>query len=67
MRGKREADKDEEDDGVQHYDMGFKIVVTFSSAETVMCIRWIQGQDTVLFESFCGMMKRRIEDSLKSD
>ncbi|CAG7942070.1 unnamed protein product [Penicillium olsonii] len=24
-------------------------------------IRWIQGTDTVLFESFCGMIKRKLE------
>jgi 23S rRNA (adenine1618-N6)-methyltransferase len=26
-------------------------------------IRWLKGHDTVLFESFCGMMKRKIEES----
>lgn len=24
-------------------------------------VRWIQGTDTVLFESFCGMVKRKLE------
>lgn len=24
-------------------------------------IRWIQGTDSVLFESFCGMVKRKME------
>lgn len=24
-------------------------------------IRWIKGTDTVLFESFCGMLKRKID------
>jgi 23S rRNA (adenine1618-N6)-methyltransferase len=24
-------------------------------------VRWAQGTDTVLFESFCGMMKRKME------
>jgi 23S rRNA (adenine1618-N6)-methyltransferase len=24
-------------------------------------VRWAQGTDTVLFESFCGMVKRKME------
>lgn len=29
-------------------------------------VRWLQGRDSVLFESFCGMLKRRLsEGSLK--
>lgn len=29
--------------------------------EVHVTIRWIQGMDTVLFESFCGMVKRKLE------
>lgn len=25
-------------------------------------IRWLKGHDSVLFESFCGMLKRKIEE-----
>lgn len=29
--------------------------------EVQVLIRWIQGTDSVLFESFCGMVKRKME------
>lgn len=29
--------------------------------EVHVLIRWIQGTDSVLFESFCGMVKRKME------
>ncbi|OKP00021.1 hypothetical protein PENSUB_8219 [Penicillium subrubescens] len=32
--------------------------------EVQVLIRWIQGTDSVLFESFCGMVKRKMEDVL---
>ena len=25
-------------------------------------VRWMQGRDSVLFESFCGMLKRRLDE-----
>jgi len=25
-------------------------------------VRWLKGLDTVIFESFCGMLKRKVED-----
>ena len=28
----------------------------------IVMIRWLQGSDSVLFESFCGMMKRQLGD-----
>lgn len=28
-------------------------------------IRWLKGHDSVLFESFCGMLKRRVEEASK--
>lgn len=31
------------------------------SKEVQVLIRWIQGADSVLFESFCGMAKRKME------
>lgn len=31
------------------------------SDEVHVTIRWIQGMDSVLFESFCGMVKRKLE------
>ena len=29
---------------------------------SVVYVRWLQGRNAVLFESFCGWLKRRIED-----
>lgn len=29
-----------------------------SSSGTIVLFRWLAGQDTVLFESFCGMIRR---------
>ncbi|KAF7515360.1 hypothetical protein PCG10_003376 [Penicillium crustosum] len=29
--------------------------------EVRVLVRWVQGTDTVLFESFCGMVKRKLE------
>lgn len=29
--------------------------------EVRVLVRWAQGTDTVLFESFCGMVKRKLE------
>ena len=44
----------------------FKISLTRKTASRgeevgVVNIRWLQGQDSVLFESFCGWLKRKIE------
>lgn len=33
--------------------------------EVQVLIRWIQGTDSVLFESFCGMVKRKLETQTK--
>lgn len=32
-----------------------------AKGEVQVLIRWIQGTDSVLFESFCGMLKRKME------
>lgn len=31
------------------------------SKEVQVLVRWTQGTDSVLFESFCGMLKRKME------
>lgn len=31
--------------------------------EVKALVRWAQGTDTVLFESFCGMVKRKLESN----
>ncbi|KAI9756542.1 MAG: hypothetical protein M4579_003801 [Chaenotheca gracillima] len=42
--------------------LGFKIQLTASkeSKDVNVIIRWLKGNDSVLFESFCGMLKRKV-------
>ncbi|KAJ9295376.1 hypothetical protein DTO271G3_6199 [Paecilomyces variotii] len=45
--------------------LGFKVQVKqerASANEVVVQVRWLKGTDTVLFESFCGMLKRKVEE-----
>jgi 23S rRNA (adenine1618-N6)-methyltransferase len=45
---------------------GFKVQVealTGGQAGAKVRIRWVKGHDTVIFESFCGMLKRKLEAS----
>ena len=40
---------------------GFKVQLKSSEKGSVeVLVRWIQGRDSVLFESFCGMLKREL-------
>lgn len=52
---------DEDDDGAESA-VGFKIQLTEVEDGTGVdvSIRWLQGHDSVLFESFCGMVKRQL-------
>ncbi|KAL0264842.1 hypothetical protein SLS55_000795 [Diplodia seriata] len=49
--------KDESDSEIA---LGFEISVQID----VLLIRWVQGQEQVLFESFCGMMKQTLQPML---
>lgn len=41
--------------------LGFKIQLKGGSDGGVeVLVRWLQGRDSVLFESFCGMLKRQL-------
>ena len=53
--------EEDEDGGLA---LGFKIQLRKSNegASEIM-IRWLQGRDSVLFESFCGMLKRQLTES----
>jgi len=47
---------------------GFKIYVEETPggvAGSKAMIRWLKGHDSVLFESFCGMLKRNLEEGIK--
>ena len=55
----------EEDDPEMAF--GFKVHVvenTGGESRTKITIRWLKGHDPVLFESFCGMLKRKLEESI---
>jgi len=52
-------DEMEEDDG--DIALGFKIHVEGIAEGMRVTIRWLKGHDSVLFESFCGMIKRKLE------
>ncbi len=58
-----EVDGDEEEMG-----FGFKVYVQGTvdgKSLNMTTVRWIKGHDSVIFESFCGMLKRKLE-GLKS-
>jgi 23S rRNA (adenine1618-N6)-methyltransferase len=43
---------------------GFKVRVEANpggKAVSKLTIRWIKGHDSVIFESFCGMLKSKVE------
>jgi len=45
--------------------LGFKIRVEKSGdAGAKVTVRWLKGHDSVLFESFCGMVKRKLEEAV---
>lgn len=54
----------EDDENTEEAALGFKIQAkqrkTAGHVEVV--IRWLKGNDAVLFESFCGMLKRQLEN-----
>lgn len=52
--------EDEEDEG-RGPALGFKIQLREEAEGGVeVMVRWLQGKDSVLFESFCGMLKRQL-------
>lgn len=60
-----EEEDDEEEDEME---FGFKISIEEVNGESVkqegarVVIRWLKGIDSALFESFCGMVKRKLEE-----
>lgn len=54
-------DEEDEDSGPA---LGFKIQLRKGNEGGIeVIIRWLQGSDSVLFESFCGMLKRQLTAS----
>ena len=52
-----------EDDGPA---LGFKIRLEGLGEGAVVMVRWLQGRDSVLFESFCGMLKRQLQSTVRT-
>lgn len=52
------GDAEEEDEPA----LGFKIQLRLGNEkqEIQILIRWLRGHESVLFESFCGMLKRQV-------
>jgi 23S rRNA (adenine1618-N6)-methyltransferase len=42
--------------------LGFKIQIFAEELGSRVLIWWLKGHDSVLFESFCGMVKRKLEE-----
>ena len=43
--------------------LGFRIDLSLQADRSVdVMVRWIKGADQVLFESFCGMLKRKLTE-----
>ncbi|KAI9887988.1 MAG: hypothetical protein M1823_000245 [Watsoniomyces obsoletus] len=58
-------DEDEEEIDHENATLGFKIQTRLELKGTSgvnVSIRWLKGVDPVLFESFCGMLKRKLQE-----
>ena len=62
-----EIDEDEDEDEDGEPALVFKISLSMSQSQgaggVLVDVRWLQGKDAVLFESFCGWLKRKVGDS----
>lgn len=59
----REIEVDEEDEEDHEPVLAVKIMAKFCEEDydtITVSIRWLIGRDSVLFESFCGMVKREM-------
>ena len=57
--GMNASDEDEEDMA-----FGFKLqlqAIDEAGGTSTVNIRWLKGHDSVIFESFCGMVKRKMQ------
>jgi 23S rRNA (adenine1618-N6)-methyltransferase len=65
---RRHAAKGQEIDVDEDADLalGFKIYVESIADSTGVnvLIRWLKGHNSVLFESFCGMLNRKLEEAM---
>lgn len=64
-RQKENLPVDAMEDNEEDWAFGFKVLVEAlpgATAGSRVMIAWLKGHDAVLFESFCGMMKRKLEE-----
>jgi 23S rRNA (adenine1618-N6)-methyltransferase len=65
---RRQGIKEDEDMDDDDAPLGFKIYVEGNAGNEAgnrVTVRWIKGRDSVLFESFCGMLKRKLDELLR--
>lgn len=62
--GDGETSDDDSDDDDDDAALGARITVAANTGEIL--IRWLRGQDSVLWESFCGMLKRELVKGLQA-
>jgi 23S rRNA (adenine1618-N6)-methyltransferase len=65
---KSQAAAMEDDSDEEEMAIGFKVQVEANAGGvggSKITIRWLKGHDSVLFESFCGMLKRKIEEEVQ--
>jgi len=63
---RKQGDTMDEDDDLEMA-FGFNVHVVADldgESKARVMIRWLKGHDAVLFESFCGMLKRKLEESI---
>jgi len=62
-RGKAAAEGTPDEIDESEAALGFKVQVKrpLGGEGSEVVIRWLKGHDAVLFESFCGMLKRKVE------
>ena len=51
----------DEDQAALGFKIQLKLDVVGQGKKVLVRMRWLKGTDTVLFESFCGMLKRKTE------
>jgi 23S rRNA (adenine1618-N6)-methyltransferase len=65
MSKSHEQDSDKMDEDTDDEPaLGFRVQVIHADrykSDVDVMVRWLQGSDSVLFESFCGMLKRRVD------
>ena len=63
--GTADDDSKDETDGEREPALGFKVQLRLGREKqgVEVSVRWLKGRDSVLYESFCGMLKRQLSSS----